>query len=89
MSMSHILKMYYGIDVSLNEDGYFHYQNQLYYFCFVPDVGKFLDTYRYYRYLMHMCGIEGYSLVKNHNQDIVFVIFASFYAASALSKNED
>lgn len=69
--MSHILKMYYGIDVSLNEDGYFHYQNQLYYFCFAPDVGKFLDTYRYYRYLMHMCGIEGYSLVKNHNQDIV------------------
>ncbi len=54
---------------------------------------------------MHMCGIEGYSLVKNHNQDIVSqqhillmyhsgtFAFSSylqvFYAASALSKNED
>lgn len=63
--------MYYGIDVSLEETGYFTYQQRLYYFCFVQDIRVFLDIYRYYRYFMYQCGCIGYHIVKNHNQDIV------------------
>lgn len=71
MCVSHLLKMYYGIDIEIENPGYFTYQKQLYYFCYVENAHMFLDTYRYYRYLMHMCGMEGYTLVKNHNQDIL------------------
>ncbi|WP_028042431.1 hypothetical protein [Candidatus Stoquefichus massiliensis] len=69
--MSHILKMYYGIDVSIEEAGYFRYQGELYYFCFIEDITHFMNVYRYYRYMMHQCGSQGYTLVKNHNQDII------------------
>lgn len=69
--MSHILKMYYGIDVSIEETGYFRYQNDLYYFCFIDDITRFMNVYRYYRYMMHQCKSQGYTLVKNHNQDII------------------
>lgn len=63
--------MYYGIELEQFQGGYFTYQNQLYYFCYIADVKGFLDIYHYYRYVMHVCGCEGYSIVKNHNQDIV------------------
>ncbi len=69
--MYNILKMYYGIDQDINGPGYFKYQGQLYYFCPIDHIQTFLDVYRTYRYLMHLCGLEGYSLVKNHNQDII------------------
>ncbi|MEG0368315.1 MAG: hypothetical protein RR585_15845, partial [Coprobacillus sp.] len=71
MQVQNILRMYYGIDVTLEDYGYFSYQQQLYYFCYVADVQHFLDIYRYYRYLMHMCGCQGYHIVKNNNQDII------------------
>lgn len=69
--MQDILKLYYGIDVPLQQPGYFSYQDQLYYFQYVQDVYRFLEIYRYYRYFMHHLGIEGYRIVKNHHQDIV------------------
>lgn len=71
MQVQNILKIYYGIDISIEGYGYFIYQNQRYYFCYVENIQQFLDVYHYYRYLMHQCGCEGYSLVKNNNQDIV------------------
>ncbi len=69
--MSHILKMYYGINVSIEETGYFRYQGELYYFCYIYDIASFMTVYRYYRFMMHQCGTQGFTLVKNHNQDIV------------------
>ncbi len=69
--MQNILKIYYGIDLLIKQYGYFSYQGQYYYFCYIEDIHQFLDTYHHYRYLMHLSGIEGYSLVKNNNQDIV------------------
>ena len=71
MRVSHILKMYYGIDVEIEVPGYFMYQDQLYYFTYLSHVQNFLDTYRSYSYLIHLCGLDGYTLVKNHNQDII------------------
>lgn len=49
MIMSHILKMYYGIDVDINENGYFQYQGKLYYFAYLKNVQEFLNVYHYYR----------------------------------------
>lgn len=71
MPVQDILKMYYGMDVSLECPGYFYYQNQLYYLYEVCDIQGFLDIYRYYRYLMHQCQFSGYHIVKNNNQDII------------------
>lgn len=69
--MQNILKMYYGIDVSIQEPGYFSYHDALYYIAYVQDIQHFLEIYRFYRYLMHMIGVSGYRIVKNHNQDII------------------
>lgn len=69
--MQNILKMYYGMDVSVECAGYFYYQNQLYYLYEGTDIQAFLDVYRYYRYLMHQCQLNGYHIIKNNNQDII------------------
>lgn len=71
MHVQNILKMYYGIDEQIQEPGYFSHQQQLYYICYVEDVSRFLDIYRYYRYMLHTMGYSGFQIVKNHNQDIV------------------
>lgn len=83
MIMSHILKMYYGIDVDINENGYFQYQGKLYYFAYLKNVQEFLNVYHYYRYLMHQCHLTGFQLVKNHNQDIISQNCALFIYQSA------
>lgn len=69
--MSNILKMYYGIDMTVEENGYFMFQDQLFYLTQVPNIKVFLDVYHYYRYLMYQCGCQGYHIVKNNNQDII------------------
>ncbi|MEG0593095.1 MAG: hypothetical protein RR512_07245 [Coprobacillus sp.] len=71
MPVQDILKMYYGMDIAIENPGYFYYQNQLYYIYEVNDIQGFLEVYRYYRYLMYQCHCEGYHIVKNSNQDII------------------
>ena len=56
--------------ISIEETGYFCYQGELYYFCYIYDIASFMTVYRYYRYMMAM-GTQGFTLVKNHNSDIV------------------
>ena len=68
--MNQILKMYYGIETN-QQIGYFCYRDELYYFCYVQDIKKFLDVYRFYCFCMHQCHHQGYTIVKNNNQDIV------------------
>jgi len=69
--MQNILKLYYGIDVSISEPGYFMFQQKLYYIYVCEDINRFLEIYRYYRYLMRNCGLEGFHIVKNCHQDLV------------------
>lgn len=71
MLVQNILKMYYSIDIALQEPGYFTYQDQLYYVGYVEDISHFLDIYRYYRYMMYSMNHPGFQIVKNHNQDII------------------
>lgn len=66
--MNQILKLYYGIDKEVSPPQYFYYQNQLYYFTNI-DL-QVLEIYQYYRYLMNQCGYQGYTLIKNFNDEV-------------------
>lgn len=69
--MNHLLKIYYHLDIDLKEPGYFTNQQQLYYLGVVKDLHRFLEIYRYYRYLLHAMNIQGFYIVKNNNQDLI------------------
>ena len=68
--MKDLIKMYYGIDCTIDSIGYFYVGPQLYYLFCVKDKNEFLNIYHYYRFIMHQCGITGYRIVKNVHQDI-------------------
>lgn len=66
--MNHILKNYYGIELSINPNQYFLYKNNIYYLSCLKDMNLFFEIYHYYCFLMHQCHLSGYTIVKN-NQD--------------------
>lgn len=69
--MSDILELYYGMSGVRHQEGYFYYEDELYYLFYVEDIQRFLDIYYCYRYMMEMCQCKGYMIVKNRHQDIV------------------
>lgn len=68
--MAEILKMYYGIEHSIDSYGYFYHQDRLYYWTSLYDISTFLNVYHYYRYMMGQCGFQGYVIVKNQYQEL-------------------
>ncbi len=64
--MQNILKLYYNIPIELNHLGYFQYQNKQYYICFIKNTLTFYDIYHYYRYLMQLCHLSGYTIIANN-----------------------
>ena len=69
--MNRLLKLYYGIETNLKDVGYFEYLQNLYYFACLSHIQIFLEVYQYYRYYMHQCGLQGYTCIKNFNEDII------------------
>lgn len=69
--MEEILAMYYKIRQIDIQDGYFYYQNQLYFIFYVEHIQEFMEIYYCYKFLMEKNGYKGYTIVPNIYEDIV------------------